>query len=221
MLEKEIKPISTIKDQVYNIIRSGILDGTFQQGEWLQEQDLAKRFSVSRSPIRESLKQLVGDGLLVNIPNKGVFVKKLADHDVEEIYEIRIMFEQFAIYKTKNNLTRENKDLLLGIKRNLNTSYKKGNLKSYTIYDNELHKTIIALSGNSVLADIENKIFGLLYPFRHLSLLNAQRYEESIIEHTEIIDSIICGNVDEAWRIDLQHLTKAKQSALKYIKDNY
>ena len=63
--------IKTIKDQVYNVLKTEILNGEFAPNERLNEQLLADRLNVSRSPVREAIKQLAGDGLVVNVPNKG------------------------------------------------------------------------------------------------------------------------------------------------------
>ena len=73
----ERRPIKTIRNQVYQILKDDICEGRFAPGQWLQENELAERLCVSRSPIREALRQLASDGLVVEIPNKGVFVKSL------------------------------------------------------------------------------------------------------------------------------------------------
>ena len=65
----------TIKDQIYDILRQQIMDGTLRPGDKIVEQSIADQLNVSRSPAREAIKQLVGDGFLTYIPNRGAFVK--------------------------------------------------------------------------------------------------------------------------------------------------
>ena len=73
----ERRPIKTIRIQVYQILKDDICEGRFAPGQWLQENELAERLCVSRSPIREALRQLASDGLVVEIPNKGVCLARL------------------------------------------------------------------------------------------------------------------------------------------------
>ena len=67
---------NTIRDQVYQLLKDEICDGRYEPGYWLQEKELAQRLKVSRSPVREALRQLSRDGLVRDIPNKGVFVRE-------------------------------------------------------------------------------------------------------------------------------------------------
>ena len=67
--------IVTMKQQVYNILKKRIADGTYRHGQRLQEPDLAKELNVSRSPVREAINELVMEGILVDTPNKGAALK--------------------------------------------------------------------------------------------------------------------------------------------------
>ena len=67
--------IVTMKQQVYNILKKRIADGTYRHGQRLQEPDLAKELNVSRSPVREAIKELVMEGILIDTPNKGAALK--------------------------------------------------------------------------------------------------------------------------------------------------
>ena len=71
------RPIMTMKHQIYKIIKDEICNGHYPPGYWLQEKELAAKMDVSRSPVREALKQLVDEGLAIDYPNKGVFVRNL------------------------------------------------------------------------------------------------------------------------------------------------
>ena len=67
--------ITTMRDQVYEILKNNITSGKYRQGQWLQENTLAEELHVSRSPVRDALHQLAKDGLVNEIPNRGVFVR--------------------------------------------------------------------------------------------------------------------------------------------------
>ena len=87
----------TIKDRVYDVLRQEIMDGKLRPGDKIVEQNIADRLNVSRSPVREAVKQLIGDGLLLCIPNKGAFVKPLSFKEVQDSNEVRILLEMYAI----------------------------------------------------------------------------------------------------------------------------
>ena len=77
--------VESIKDQIYRILKQEIIDCTLKSGEKLVEQTIAARFNVSRAPVREAIKQLTGDGLVINITNRGAFVKVPTAKEMEDI----------------------------------------------------------------------------------------------------------------------------------------
>ena len=93
------EPISrtTLSGQVTERLRDGILAGRYTQGEQLNEAELARRFGVSRGPLREAMQRLIQDGLLENRPHRGVFVPELTDDDLADIYFAREAIETAAV----------------------------------------------------------------------------------------------------------------------------
>ena len=101
-----MKPIfSTILEQVYNRIKDDILSGAYGPGYHLQEKELAEKLGVSRSPVREALKQLSVEGLTVSLPHKGVIVKSLTEVEIHEIFEIRAVLERAALERAIERIT--------------------------------------------------------------------------------------------------------------------
>ena len=97
--------VQTIRSQIYKILRNSLWRGEFTPGQRLQEVDLATQLHVSRSPVREALRQLASDGLVIEIPNKGVYVKKFTTQDIDEIFDVRVMLESYAIRRSPKNLS--------------------------------------------------------------------------------------------------------------------
>jgi DNA-binding GntR family transcriptional regulator len=205
----------TLKEQVYNIIKNDILNGVIKPGSWLQENELASQLKVSRSPIREALKELAGEGLLDNIPNKGVFVKELTRKDIIDIFELRIILEKYSIEKTTEHITEYSGNILKEIMQRLEAAFKKKNVKLYTNIDAELHNTIIYMSENKLVYEVNEKVFSLLQPFRSMSLNSKKRFEVSLNEHKNIVEALIKKDADTAWKWDLIHLNLAKDEILK------
>ena len=101
----KIRRIITIKQQVYEILRDDICNGIYAPGQQIQEVELSKKLEISRSPIREALRQLVSEGLAVEYPNRGVFVKTYTAKDIEDVFDLRILLESYAIRRSGRNLT--------------------------------------------------------------------------------------------------------------------
>ena len=96
----QIRRITTIKQQVYEILRDDICSGVYAPGQQIQETELSKKLEISRSPIREALRQLVSEGLAVEYPNRGVFVKTYTPKDIEDVFDLRILLESYAIMRS-------------------------------------------------------------------------------------------------------------------------
>lgn len=209
--------ITTIQNQVYQILKNEICDGYYTPGQWLQENELAAHLNVSRSPVRGALRELASDGLVDVIPNKGVFVKIFSAKDINEVYEFRLLIESHAIQMSPQHLTPELKEAMLNCLENLTRTYKNNNLKSYIEYDTVLHGLIIRLGGNALIESTYDKIHSIIQPFRIYSLVSRQRFDESIFEHREIVRCILSGDIEEAEKMNRKHLTLAKEKIVEYI----
>ena len=97
--DQAMEPISrtTLSGQVTERLRDGILAGLYSQGEQLNEAEFARRFGVSRGPLREAMQRLIQDGLLENRPHRGVFVPELTDEDLADIFVAREAIETAAL----------------------------------------------------------------------------------------------------------------------------
>lgn len=211
------RPLMTIKGQVYEILKKNICDGSLKPGCWLQEKELAKAFEVSRSPVREALKQLVDEGLAVEFPNKGVFVKDFSAEDIDEIYDMRIMLEGYAIRRAGAHMTLEKAGRLRELIQGLKKEHAAGDLAAYIELDTQLHQYIVSLCGNRLLEETYHRIYTPIRRFRAYSLTSKQRFDDSIREHSEVVAGLIQGNLKEAERINQEHLTLAKEEIIRYV----
>jgi len=212
------RPIMTMKHQIYQIIKKEICDGNYLPGQWLQEKELAEKMNVSRSPVREALKQLVDEGLAIEFPNKGVFVKEFSSKDIQEIYDVRIMLESYSIKNSVKVITSINIKKLMDILQNLAECYEKNDMSKYIEYDTQLHEYIVMLGGNSLVSDIYRRIYSQVQQFRIYSLTTTKRFDDSIIEHRKIVENLIASNWKEADRINKVHLTLAREEIIHHIE---
>ena len=205
------KPIQTIADQVYSILKKNICEGQYPPGFWLQENELCEQLGVSRSPVREALRRLVSDGLVISIPNKGTFVKEFTCKDIDEIFDMRVMLEGYAIRNSRANLTSAHIQQLLDLLDRMETTFQAGDLEEYTSADEQLHNEIVTLGNNSIVSSTYYRVGSMNQQFRVLSLSVHQRFKESLGEHKQIIHALIEGDTLRAERLNQQHLELARE----------
>lgn len=209
--------IKTIKDQVYNVLKTEILNGEFAPNERLNEQLLADRFNVSRSPVREAIKQLAGDGLVVNVPNKGAFIKTLNDKELGDVYDVRLMFELYAAERALENLRPVDVQALQNLRKGFVKSHKEANMRRYIELDMKLHTLLIRLGDNELITSTYDNIFTMVNNFRVAFLSNPERFAESLDEHLGIVDALLAGDGEKLVWLITRHLTLAKGSVQKTI----
>ena len=213
--------VNTIHNQVYQIIKKDICSGQYPPGKWLQEKELAAQLSVSRNPVREALNQLAVDGLVLKVPNKGVFVKEFTARDIEEVFAMRVLLENYAIEHVSLPLPEKEHQQLNNFLAALKEAHAKNDLRHYTTIDTQLHEAIIRLSSNSLLITMYQKVYSMIQQFRIYSLMTQKRFDESVIEHTQIINFILDGKTSEAQAINRLHLQMARDRILDYIEEQY
>lgn len=214
------RPIQTMGDQVYTILRKDICEGRFAPGARLQEIELSEALGVSRSPVREALRRLVSDGLLLTAPNKGTYVKEFTCQDIDEIFDMRVMLESYSISRSQNNMTPERKQQLYDILQVLERSHAEDNLEQYTRADEDLHNAIVALGDNSLVNSTYARVRSMNQQFRVFSLSDRTRFDDSLQEHRSIIHALVHGDTAEADRINRVHLELACQCIKDQLRKN-
>ncbi len=209
--------MKTIKEQVYEKLKSDVLNGIYKPGERIQELVIAKKLNVSRSPVREALKELIGEGLLVSVPNKSITVKKLSAKEIKDIFDFRNITEKYAIEKTIENIDERIIKKLESIKSEFIKLYQDNDLHRYCKVDSEFHNYLIKSSGNILLHQVVGNVMALIEQFRVISLSSNRRFEESIDEHVTIIDNILKKNKEAACTICSRHLDLAKEEIISYL----
>ena len=210
---------ATIKEQVYQILKQKVCEQQYKPGQWLQEKELASYLNVSRSPVREALRMLANDGLVVEIPNKGIFVREFSRKDIMDIYDMRNMLESYAIAHSNANLSESSREELLETVHNLEEAQKNNDLKQYVEFDTQLHLQIIKLGGNPIINSTYERLRSMLQPFRIYSLMKHERFDSSVREHADIVKWILMGEVEKAIELNINHLSRAQESILVYMSN--
>lgn len=206
-----------IRTQVYNVIKENICGGCYEPGQRLNEVELAGLLHVSRSPVREALRQLSADGLVVEKPNRGVFVREFSPQDIRDIFDVRTLLESYCIRRSVQFMTPERQQELTRCLAQLTCCHERQDMKKHNEADEQLHWLIVRLGGNRMVEDMYQRISAQIQQFRIYSLGSKQRFQQSLTEHTTIVHCLLSGNVDKADRVNRRHLELARDQIIWHL----
>lgn len=185
-------------DIIADTVEELIFDGTFSEGARLDENALAERFGVSRTPIREALQKLAQSGLAEQIPRRGVFVRQPGPVELIEMFEVMAELEAAAARLAALRIT----DAALADLRAANAlcrkAVKKADPAAYYIENERFHRIIYVQSGNSFLLKEAEKLQRRLRPFRRQQLRLRGRLAQSMAEHEAIVEALTRGDAPGA-----------------------
>ncbi|MCU9815273.1 MULTISPECIES: GntR family transcriptional regulator [Paraclostridium] len=208
----DIRPIREI---VLYEIRNAIFEGKLNQGDRLIENHIAERMGVSRTPVREALRQLEIEGLAVNVPRKGTLVKGISKEDAIEIYDIREVLEGLVSRLACLHITRLEIRRLNEIISIMEESIKNSNNSEYIKAHNEYNQILLNASKNKRLIERLETIYDYLKSLRRISLMTNERREEAIKEHKDIVKAIEIGDEELAEKVARIHVYNAKKAFIK------
>lgn len=206
-----IPKIKSVREQVYEGIKTLIVSGELPQGTRLQENDLAELFKVSRTPVREALKSLKDDGLLESGPGKGLVVRTLTEESAKDIFAIRSLLELYAIRIAARDMTPEQRRYMIEMRAKFEYFFTDYDAEEYIRMDTEFHNSIIKFSGNRFLPELSERVYSILQAARLLSLSVDKHNVTSTQRHIEIIDCMLNHDVEGAERALRTHLEGAEE----------
>ena len=191
----DTKIFRTIPEQVAARLRQEVLTGKLKPGDPLREIDVSERFGVSRGPIREALRQLTQQGILVLEPNKGVRVAPNPSTTVRPlIVEIRRTIETFVLDSIFDKITEDDMTLLESILADIKAVCEAGDANALVEHDLRFHRAIIQ-------SHDDKDLFALWEPIMMRMMMHYTRLSnlmDSYLEHKRILDAIRDGNKEEA-----------------------
>lgn len=200
------------RTQIYERIRQDILDGRYTKGQSLIEQRLAEKFGVSRTPIREVLRQLELDGLVESIPNRGVFVIGITREDIEHIYEIRQRIEGLAASWAVNKMTAEELHELENICNLMEFYTQKKDISQVAKLNTQFHEVIFKAAHSKYLRNILSNFQAYIQWARYASLKVEGRMEAALIEHKAIVEAFNKKDGFLAEKLIMEHVANSKNN---------
>ncbi|MCH3918306.1 MAG: GntR family transcriptional regulator [Spirochaetia bacterium] len=149
---------TSLADQVYEVLKEKILSKEIKGGEKIQEEELARQFGVSRTPIREAIRRLSEYGLVTLNPRTHAEVNKINDREALDIAKVRIALECFAIDNIDPKILELNFPTLSRHAADCFFAFSTGKRAEAFEYDSLFHSTLIKTTGNNALMDLYNRL---------------------------------------------------------------
>lgn len=189
-----------------DVLEDEIVMGRLRPGERLDEQSLATRFEVSRTPIREAFMQLASTGLVVLQPRRGAFVASLSFKDVIERFEVMAALEGMCGALAARRITDAKQQELETAHEECARNAAGGSPDAYYYANERFHLAIYEACQNSFLAEQARQLHTRLKPYRRLQLRARSRVATSLSEHQAIVDAIRAGDSEAAERLLRDHV---------------
>lgn len=212
-LFNEKKGNKSLTSMIFEKIREDILIGKYTSGEKIVEAKLAEEFGVSRTPVREALKQLELDGLVDNIPNRGVIVKGISNQDIEDIYTIRIAIEGIAVKWAIERMNESDLQKLKEIFELMEFYTFKNDLDKIAELNTKFHETIYNSTKSRYMEHVLKDFQYFMKTTRYKSLRSPGRMESTLEEHREVLEAFINKDIDRAVKAILKHVNNSRENA--------
>ena len=211
-----------LRQQVVRLVREDILDGKLVPGQRLVESKLCENYGVSRTVIREALRQLESEHLISVVPNLGPIVAVLTEDKIRAIYVVRATLEGLAGKLFAENASQEQCDELVKLSTRLDEEYRKGDIGKREFIKADFYRQLAEGGGNEILTENLGAIHARIAIFRRYAFVDESRIEPSIEELERIIHEA-AENRDgkAAWAACEHHILLAGELAIEeYMKRN-
>lgn len=206
----------TIADQLAEeIILRRILPGTK-----MDEQKIADRFGVSRSPVRDALRQLAITRLINYIPRKGFSVAAIKSSELDQLFEASAEIEAMCAKLCALRASPSERKRLEHIHNEANKAAKQHNSKDYSALNDELHRLVYSASHNKVLESLAIEMRQRLTPFRAQGFFTSDnRIDKSNQEHDQLVSAIVSQNAERAAKAMYSHATNSAMNVLQHFEE--
>ena len=212
----KIEGYELLSQKVYRILKTEIVKRNLKPGTKLLEVKIAKQMGVSRTPVREAIRELAAEGFVKMIPNQGVIVSIASIEDTQEVLQIRSVLEGLAArLATKVINGEEIKELEQYIEQ-MEYYANKDNALAFSKMDVEFHELILNICGNNRLIQIRKNLSDQAHRYRIRSLSIPGRLKHSLKEHQEIVKALKRKDSEQAGRLSQKHIENVLKNILAH-----
>lgn len=205
---------------IARVLRSEIFTGELPAGATLPERLIAERLQVSRTPVREALIILQGEGLVELVPNRGASVRTITTDDVAEIYTLRGLLESHAARLAAEHATIEQLDDMEDAQTRLRRMHARGSAADQAMADLAFHTAVSNAAGSRFLATLVGQVLAFTVSFRANYRRPAERSNSALVEHDAIFAAIRDKDGELAERLMRDHVASSCAFALAQFDSN-
>ncbi len=213
--------VGTLSDHVFQRIQSAIVRGDIAPGSKISEPELARAYGISRGPLREAIRRLEGQRLLVRVPHVGARVVSLTQAELVELYEIRESLEGMACRLAAERMSQAEIDDLRHVleTHQSDEAFRAGRGYYQQEGDFDFHYRIIQGSGNRTLSNLLcNELYQLVRMYRIQFSATPNRPQQAFTEHHRILDAIAARDGELAELLMRRHIAASKKNIARHYQ---
>lgn len=214
--QKDGRDKYSLRGRVFQSIREDILSGRYEQNTELKEAAIGAELGVSRTPVREALRQLELEGLVTIIPNRGAYVNMITAKDVQDIYVIRSMLEGLCARWATQSITEEQLDSMEETLCLSEYHTSKKNYEKLYELDSLFHEQLYEAGGSRILNHILSDFHDYVKMVRKVTISASGRSVTSTEEHRAIFEAIKEKDPDKAEALAKEHVKHTIESIQAY-----
>ena len=207
----------TLREQIVDAIRDAILKGELRPGSRISEPELATRFGISRTPIREALRQLDSEGFLALTPRKGARVASLSEQDVEEYYDLKSLLEGHAAFLATPQISPFQLGRMEFLNGQMELYFKRTQPEATVSIHQEFHDIIVKASGNQQLLDTLSALNRRFLRFT-IQIAYLRRDDLAFTQHRNIIEAMRARDPVQAKSLVQANARLGKELMLQEVK---
>lgn len=206
-----------LRDVVFNTLRQAILKGELKPGERLMEIQLAQKLGVSRTPVREAIRKLELEGLVLMIPRKGAEVAQITVQDLEDVLEVRCALEELAVKDACEHITDEQLQELKRASAEFKRCLAADDIVASVHADMNFHEIIYGATNNRRLLQILNNLREQMYRYRMEYLKDKTTHQTLLDEHDAIRRALKKHDKEKAGKAIHIHIVNQKESIMNSL----
>ncbi len=209
---------STLPQVAAERLRALIIEGILAPGARLNERELSEQLGVSRTPLREAFRLLAAEGLLLQLPNRGVQVVALSREDVRHAFEVMASLEGLAGELAAARATDADLEDLRALQDDLERAHKRRDLPGYYRVNRAIHDRLNLIAANPVLAQTYRTLNARLHALRFRSNLNGAKWDRAVAEHRSMLAALAARDGAALRELLVRHLHAKLQVVLETMK---
>ena len=218
----KMQPMPTISTRIYKELAAQIIRGALSPGQKLEEMQLAAQFGVSRTPVREALRELAARGFIDLIPRRGGVVTRIGLEQLVDMMEAECEVEALCARLAAQRMTALEKSELEAIYLEMDALAGDQKQSEYLEKNQEFHARLCAGAHNATIGAMTRELRDRLAPFRQQQALTAEkRFKQSMQEHREIVQAIMGSHAEQAYEAMRHHNARLSVGVLSLLRRQY